>query len=79
LTLYTSKQRKFVPLFDYGGTFSICICVKEISPKNSLLGRVLIMNALLILMELLGKKVKMTRDKLYFKVRKYTKWKAIML
>ena len=33
-TLYISKQRKFVPLFDYGGTFLICACVKEISPET---------------------------------------------
>ena len=33
-TLYISKQRKFVPLFDSGGTFLICACVKEISPET---------------------------------------------
>ena len=33
-TLYTSKQRKFVPLFDSGGTFLTCACVKEISPET---------------------------------------------
>ena len=33
-TIYTSKQRKFVPLFDSGGTFSIYACAKEISPKT---------------------------------------------
>ena len=32
-TIYISKQRKFVPLFDFSGTFSICACAKEISPE----------------------------------------------
>ena len=32
-TIYISKQRKFVPLFDFGGTLSICACAKEISPE----------------------------------------------
>ena len=27
-------QRKFVPLFNSGGTFLICACVKEISPET---------------------------------------------
>lgn len=32
-TIYISKQRKFVPLFDSGGTLSIRACAKEISPE----------------------------------------------
>lgn len=47
--------------------------------QDPLLGRVLITNALLILTEPLGKKVNMTREKLYFKVRKIAKQKAIVL
>jgi len=58
--------------------FNLCLRKRDIA-QDSLLGLVLIMNALLILTEPLGKKVKMTREKLYFKVRKYTKWKAIIL
>ena len=51
---YQNKEN-FVPLFDFGGTFSIRACVKELSPKIPSLGRVLITNALLILIEPLGK------------------------
>ena len=53
--------------------FNLCLRKRDIA-QDSLPGRVLI-----IFTEPVGKKVKMTREKLYFKVRKYTKWKAIIL
>ena len=75
LTIYTSKQRKFVPLFDFGGIVHFqFVLVQKKYHARPLARSCVDLGCLVILTEPLEKKLlEMTREKLYFNVKKLPK------
>lgn len=68
-TIYISKQRKFVPLFDFAVHFQFALAQKKYRPRF-LARSCFDQKCLAILTKPLKEKVKMTTEKLNSKVRK---------